>query len=133
MELSWTWLDGFAEEGGGDFGLRYGDQSIDTVSGVIGLRAQYAFKMPWGTLKPGARVEYTHDFAGSSRINLGYIDLDHLPYWLEIEPSKRNYVTLGLSLDADLPQDWTLGFDYRTAFGSDQQDHAFGLQIGKRF
>lgn len=133
VELSRTWLDGFAEEGGGDFGLRYGDQSIDTVSGVIGLRAQYAFKMPWGTLKPGARVEYTHDFAGSSRINLGYIDLDHLPYWLEIEPSKRNYVTLGLSLDADLPQDWTLGFDYRTAFGSDQQDHAFGLQIGKRF
>ncbi|MBX9452656.1 MAG: cadherin-like beta sandwich domain-containing protein [Mesorhizobium sp.] len=133
VELSRTWLDGFAEEGGGDFGLRYGDQSIDTVSGVIGLRAQYAFKMPWGTLKPGARIEYTHDFAGSSRINLGYIDLDHLPYWLEIEPSKRNYVTLGLSLDADLPQDWTLGFDYRTAFGSDQQDHAFGLQIGKRF
>src|SRR5690606_15797687 len=114
VELSRTWLDGFAEDGGGGFGLRYGDQSIDTVSGVIGLRAEYAFKTSWGSLTPGARVEYTHDFAGSSRINLGYLDLDHLPYWLDIEASNRSYMTLGLSLDAQLPQEWTLGLDYRS-------------------
>lgn len=133
IELSRTWLEGFAEDGGGGFGLRYGDQSIDTVSGVIGLRAEYAFKTNWGSLTPGARVEYTHDFAGSSRINLGYIDLDHLPYRLDIEASNRSYMTLGLSLEAQLPQDWTLGFDYRTAFGSNQRDDAFGLEIAKRF
>lgn len=133
VELSRTWLDGFSEEGGGGFGLRYGNQSIDTVSGVIGLRAQYAFKTSWGSLKPGARVEYTHDFAGSSRINIGYIDLDQLPYWLDVETSNRSYMTLGLSLEAQLPQDWTLEFDYRTAFGSDQRDHVFGLEISKRF
>ena len=133
VEMSRTWLDGFTEEGGGDFGLRYGEQSIDTVSGVIGLRAQYAFKTSWGSLTPGARVEYTHDFAGSSRIHLGYIDMDRLPYWLDIEASNRSYVTLGLSLDAELPQAWTLGFDYRTAFGNDGQDHAFGLELAKRF
>ena len=133
VEMSRTWLDGFTEEGGGDFGLRYGDQSIDTVSGVIGLRAKYAFKTGWGTLTPGARVEYTHDFAGSSRISLGYIDMDRLPYWLDIEASNRSYVTLGLSLDAELPQAWTLGFDYRTAFGNDAQEHAIGLELAKRF
>ncbi len=133
IEMSRTWLDGFAEEGGGAFGLRYGDQTIDTVSGVIGLRAEYAFKKSWGTLTPGARVEYTHDFAGSSRAHLGYIDLDHLPYWLDVEASNRSYVTLGLSLDAELPQAWTLGFDYRTAFGNARQDHTFGLKVGKRF
>ncbi len=133
IELSRTWLEGFAEDGGGGFGLRYGDQSIDTVSGVIGLRAEYAFKTNWGSLTPGARVEYTHDFAGSSRINLGYIDLDHLPYRLDIEASNRSYMTLGLSLEAQLPQDWTLGFDYRTAFGSNQRDDTFGLEIAKRF
>ncbi|MDV2968386.1 autotransporter domain-containing protein [Nitratireductor aquimarinus] len=133
IEMSRTWLDGFAEEGGGAFGLRYGDQTIDTVSGVIGLRAEYAFKRSWGTLTPGARVEYTHDFAGSSRAHLGYIDLNHLPYWLDVEASNRSYVTLGLSLDAELPQAWTLGFDYRTAFGNARQDHTFGLKVGKRF
>ncbi|WP_295808187.1 cadherin-like beta sandwich domain-containing protein [uncultured Nitratireductor sp.] len=133
VEMSRTWLDGFTEEGGGDFGLGYGEQSIDTVSGVIGIRAKYAFRTSWGTLTPGARVEYTHDFAGSSRIHLGYIDMDRLPYWLDIEASSRSYMTLGLSLDAELPQAWTLGFDYRTAFGNDSQDHAFGLEIAKRF
>ncbi|MFC3726241.1 cadherin-like beta sandwich domain-containing protein [Neoaquamicrobium sediminum] len=133
VEMSRTWLDGFTEEGGGDFGLRYGDQSIDTVSGVIGLRAKYAFKTGWGTLTPGARVEYTHDFAGSSRISMGYIDMERLPYWLDIEASNRSYVTLGLSLDAELPQAWTLGFDYRTAFGNDTQEHAIGLELARRF
>jgi uncharacterized protein YhjY with autotransporter beta-barrel domain len=133
VEISRTWLDGFTEEGGGDFGLRYGDQTIETISGVIGLRAKYAFKTGWGTLTPGARVEYTHDFAGSSRIRMGYIDMDRLPYWLDIEASNRSYVTLGLSLDADLPQAWTLGFDYRTAFGNDTQEHAIGLELAKRF
>ncbi|EKF18647.1 outer membrane autotransporter barrel domain-containing protein [Nitratireductor pacificus pht-3B] len=133
IEMSRTWLDGFAEEGGGTFGLRYGDQTIDTVSGVIGLRAEYAFKRSWGTLTPGARIEYTHDFAGSSQAKLGYIDLDHLPYWLDVEASSRSYVTLGLSLDAELPQAWTLGVDYRTAFGNARQDHTFGLKVGKQF
>ncbi len=133
VELSRTWLDGFTEEGGGAFGLRYGDQDIDTVSGVIGLRAAYAFKTGWGTLTPGARIEYTHDFAGSSRIDLGYIDLANLPYWLDIEASRRDYVTLGVSLDAELDLDWTVRFDYRTAFGNDNQDHAFGLKVGKAF
>ncbi|MBN8245636.1 autotransporter outer membrane beta-barrel domain-containing protein [Nitratireductor aquimarinus] len=103
------------------------------LASALGLRAEYAFKKSWGTLTPGARVEYTHDFAGSSRAHLGYIDLDHLPYWLDVEASNRSYVTLGLSLDAELPQAWTLGFDYRTAFGNARQDHTFGLKVGKRF
>jgi uncharacterized protein YhjY with autotransporter beta-barrel domain/predicted secreted protein len=133
VEFSRSWLDGFTEDGGGMFALRYGDQSIDTLSGVIGLRAEYTYLTEWGSLTPGVRIEYTHDFAGSSRAGLGYADLDGLPYAFEVEPTGQSYTTLGLSLDAALPHDWSLGLDYRTAFGRDQQDHAVGLQIGKRF
>ncbi|WP_273793303.1 autotransporter domain-containing protein [Brucella anthropi] len=133
VELSRTWLDGFIEDGGGAFGLRYGNQDIDTISGIVGLRAAYAFKTGWGTLTPGGRIEYTHDFAGSSRIDLGYVDLANLPYWLDIETSRRDHLTLGMSLDAELDLDWTVRFDYRTAFGNDNRDHGFGLKIGKTF
>ena len=133
VELSRTWLDGFIEDGGGAFGLRYGSQDIDTISGIVGLRAAYAFKTGWGTLTPGGRIEYTHDFAGSSRIDLGYVDLANLPYWLDIETSRRDHLTLGMSLDAELDLDWTVRFDYRTAFGNDNRDHGFGLKIGKTF
>ncbi|TKT75653.1 autotransporter outer membrane beta-barrel domain-containing protein, partial [Aquamicrobium sp. LC103] len=133
IEFSRSWLDGFTEKGSDSMALRYGDQTVDSVSGVLGLRAEYTFMLDWGTLTPGARFEYTHDFIGSSRAHLGYADLGGLPYVVEIESAEQNYATLGLSLDATLPQDWSLGFDYRTSLGRDQQDHAIGLRVGKKF
>jgi len=133
VELSRSWLDGFTEKGGGIYGLTYGDQTVDTTAGVLGMRASYAFKMDWGTLTPGARAEYTHDFAGSSRVRLGYTDIGTLPYAFEAEAVGNDYATLGLSLDAALLNDWMIGLEYRTAFGSGRQDHAVGLRIGTSF
>ncbi|MGH6760943.1 MAG: autotransporter domain-containing protein [Phyllobacterium sp.] len=133
FELSRSWLDGFAESGGGIYGLTFGDQTVDTIAGIFGIRGSYSFNMDWGTLTPGARAEFTHDFAGSSRISLGYTDIGTLPYALETDEVGADYATLGLSLDAALYNDWSLGFDYRTALGSGRQDHAVGFKIGTRF
>lgn len=83
VELSRSWLDGFTEDSGDIFALRYGDQSVDTLSGVFGVRAEYTVLTGWGALTPGLRAEYTHDFARSSGIDLSYADLDGLPYALE--------------------------------------------------
>ncbi|WP_026060306.1 autotransporter domain-containing protein [Pseudaminobacter salicylatoxidans] len=52
-------LDGLIESGGDIYGLTYGDQTIDTLSGTRGLRLEYAMPMDWGMLKPRARLEYT--------------------------------------------------------------------------
>ncbi|MEO4001766.1 putative Ig domain-containing protein [Mesorhizobium sp. CAU 1732] len=134
VEFSRSWLDGFSETGGGTFGLTYGDQTIDTLSGVLGIRANYAFQMDWGTLTPSVRAEYTHDFEGSSRASLGYSDLGGLPYSVEVDTDARDHVTLGLSLDFQFNNDWNLGFDYRTSIGgSNNQDHALGAKLGVRF
>lgn len=134
VEFSRSWLDGFTETGGGNLGLTYGDQTIDTLSGVFGMRANYAFEMDWGTLTPGVRAEYTHDFQGSSRASLGYTDLGGLPYAIEVDPDERDHVTLGLSLDFQFDNAWNLGLDYRTSFGgSGNQDHVLGAKLGVRF
>lgn len=133
FELSRSWLDGFAEKGGGMYGLTYGDQTVDAAAGVLGIRASYAFEMNWGTLTPGVRAEFTHDFAGSSRARLGYTDIGTLPYIFEAEAAGDDYATLGLSLDAALLNDWALGVEYRTALGSGRRDHAVGLKVGARF
>ena len=134
FEFSRAWLDNLVETGGGIYALTYGEQTIDTLSGVLGIRANYAFLMDWGILKPGIRVEYTHDFAGSSRASLGYADLGGLPYFVDVDPSARDYVTLGLSLDMAFGNDWSLGFDYRTSFGgSGNMDHTTGAKLGVRF
>ena len=133
-EFSRSWLDGFTETGGGIYGLTYGDQTIDTLSGVLGIRASYAIPMDWGVLKPGARAEYTHDFAGSSRASLGYTDIGGLPYSIDVRPTVRDYVTLGLSLDMQFDSGWNLGLDYRTGFGgSGNQDHTVAAKLGVRF
>jgi len=133
LEMSRSWLDGYTEEGGGIFALAYGGQKVDTLSGILGLRAEYSFDMAWGRLTPGARVEYTYDFEGSSRVGLGYADLDVLTYSFEIEPSGRDHATFGLSLDAEMGDDWSFGLDYRTSFGKDEQNHTLGGKLGRRF
>ncbi|RFC61868.1 autotransporter domain-containing protein [Fulvimarina endophytica] len=133
VELSRSWLDGFSENSAGIYALTYGDQTVDALSGVLGVRGSYAFAMDWGVLTPGFRVEYAHDFAGDSDVLLGYSDIGTTPYELTTEGSLRDATSFGLSLDADVLTDWSLGLDYRTTFGVDEQNHAFGLTIGTRF
>ncbi|MFE0015936.1 Ig-like domain-containing protein [Mesorhizobium sp. NPDC059054] len=133
LDFSRSWLDSFSERGVDAYTLKYGSQTVDTLSGVAGLRLEYAIPMDWGVLKPGARVEYTHDFEGSSRVKLGYADVEGLPYEQVTGGSGSDYVTLGASLDAALNYDWTANLDYRTAVGTGNRNHAFGLRVGKKF
>ncbi|MDW6025068.1 cadherin-like beta sandwich domain-containing protein [Mesorhizobium sp. BAC0120] len=133
FELSRSFLDSFTEDGGGIYGLAYGNQTVDTAAGVLGIRASYAIKMDWGTLTPGVRAEFTHDFAGSSHVQLGYMDIGSLPYVVDADSAGADYATLGLSMDAALLNDWSIGVEYRTALGSGRQDHALGLKVGTRF
>ncbi|WP_162130120.1 putative Ig domain-containing protein [Phyllobacterium sp. YR531] len=133
FDFSRSWLEGFTERGGNGLALEYGEQTVDTLSGILGIRFEYTMPMDWGVLKPGLRAEYTHDFEGSSRVKLGYADFGGLPYDVETESSGDDYVTFGASLDAALNSDWSANFDYRTAVGADDQNHAFGLRVAKRF
>ncbi|ATN37805.1 hypothetical protein ACO34A_29015 (plasmid) [Rhizobium sp. ACO-34A] len=128
-------LDAFSETGADMWNLTYGEQGIDTLSGTLGLRFEYAIPMDWGTLTPRGRLEYTHDFEGSSRTSLGYADTDTLPYGLDVETFSRDHLAIGLGLNAQLGDSWTLGLDYRTAFGAngENQDHTFGARLGVKF
>jgi len=135
LEASRSKLDGFTEKGGGIYTLTYGGQTVDTLSGVLGLRLEYAVPMGWGVLKPRARLEYTHDFEGSSRVSLGYTDVGTMPYGIDVDPFSRDYLTIGLGFDAQIGDGWSLGFDYRTAYGSGGagRDHTFAIKVGATF
>lgn len=131
LDFSRSWLDGFTEKG--NDALKYGDQTADTLSGIIGLRLEYTMPTDWGVLKPGAQVEYVHDFAGSSTVNLGYADIEGLPYALKTEESDSDYVTIGASLNAAFENDWTAGIDWRMAVAAEVRNYAVGLKVGKQF
>ncbi len=96
-------LDAFTEAGAGMWNLTYGEQTIDTLSGTLGLRFAYDIPTDWGIITPRGRIEYTHDFEGSSRASLGYVDLGTMPYELDFEGFSRDHVSLGLG---DRSADW---------------------------
>lgn len=136
METAWTQLNAFTETGATSYDLTFGKQTLSMLAGVVGVRAEYAFLRDWGILKARGRLEYTHDFTGSSLASMGYADLKNgLPYTLGINVFTRDYVAVGLGFDAPVGNGATLGFDYTTALGfqGTTQIHNFALRLGVKF
>ncbi|MBS9721441.1 putative Ig domain-containing protein [Tianweitania sp. BSSL-BM11] len=129
-------LDAYSENGAGIFNLRFGEQQVTTSSALIGLRLEKEISRPWGTLTPKGRIEYSHDFDGSSRVDLGYADLgDNLPYSLDADVFSKDNITLGLGIDAQFATGWGLGLNYNTEFGTNgnAQDHRIEAKVSKQF
>ena len=135
IEASHSKLKSFSETGGGIYNLTYGDQSIDSLSAVIGARVEYTFPMHWGLLKPQARLEFAHDFEGASRATLGYRDIGDLPYGIDVEPFSRDRLQLELGIEAQLNNGWNLGANYKPALGTNgnERNHVFGVQLSTQF
>ncbi|GHD20829.1 hemagglutinin [Tianweitania populi] len=129
-------LDAYSENGAGIFNLRFGEQQVTTSSALIGLRLEKDINRLWGTLTPKGRIEYSHDFDGSSRVGLGYADLgDNLPYSLDADVFSKDNITLVLGIDAQFATGWALGLTYKTEFGTNgnAQDHRIEAKVSKRF
>lgn len=127
-------LDGFTETGGDIYNLTFGKQTVDTLSGTLGLRIENNIPTSWGLLTPRARFEYTHDFAGSSRVSLGYADIGTTPYALDADAFSNDYLSIGLGVDAQIGG-IAFGLNYSTAVGSngDSQDHTIAARIGMKY
>ncbi|HEV2503261.1 MAG TPA: autotransporter domain-containing protein [Mesorhizobium sp.] len=136
MSASRSSLDGFSENSAAWSAIRYGDQAIDTFTGLVGLRLGYAMPTDWGVFTPKLRLEYGHDFASASSLALSYANLTGSPsYLLQTAGSARDHATITLGADMQVGQDWTLGADYgftidgRSGVGPQQ----FRLQVGAKF
>lgn len=127
-------LAAFAETGAGMWNLTFAEQDISTLEGTLGLRLAYDVPLPQGVFTARGWFEYNHEFTAPARAELGYSDLGTTPYALELGSHSRDRIAVGTGFDARVGADWTLSFDYRTAFSMDgaSQDHAFGVHLGKR-
>jgi uncharacterized protein YhjY with autotransporter beta-barrel domain len=128
-------LDAFAETGADWANLRYGSQTLDSLTGSIGMRVEYAMPMEWGVFSPKARVEYGHDFAGDSRVALSYADQVDRSYNLTTDGTGSDYVNLDFGADFKIGHEWTFGLDYGATLaqsgGSVPQE--VRINIGARF
>ena len=127
LSVSQSTLDQFSESGAGINALTYFEQTVTTVSGTLGLRAEYTQKTKWGTFLPFARVEYQHDFNGQSNAGLAYADLASSgpAYYVPGTPFGRDRVQIGLGTKFRTGP-LTFGLDYNVMTGMG------GLQQGVR-
>ncbi|MFX3575933.1 putative Ig domain-containing protein [Ralstonia mannitolilytica] len=127
LSVSQSTLDQFTESGAGLNALTYFDQTVTTVSGTLGLRAEYTQKTKWGTFLPFARVEYQHDFNGQSNAGLAYADLASAgpAYYVPGTPFGRDRMQIGLGTKFRTGP-LTFGLDYSVMAGMG------GLQQGIR-
>jgi uncharacterized protein with beta-barrel porin domain len=124
-------LDGFAERSGGSGALRYGRQTLRTLTAVLGLRGEYTLLVPWGVLSPRAKVEYRHDFAGSNVQRLGYADLGQ-DYALAVDPTTGDYVAFSLGALTSVRR-WTLGLEYRGTLAKKESSNGIAASVSKKF
>ncbi|MDE2201974.1 MAG: putative Ig domain-containing protein [Burkholderiaceae bacterium] len=127
LSVSQSTLDQFTESGASINALTYFDQTVTTVSGTLGLRAEYTQKTKWGTFLPFARVEYQHDFNGQSNAGLAYADLASAgpAYYVPGTPFGRDRMQIGLGTKFRTGP-LTFGLDYSVMAGMG------GLQQGVR-
>jgi outer membrane autotransporter protein len=102
---------------------------------VLGVRAKYTWLTTWGAIVPRLRVEYNHDFNGSSAITLNYADTPFgQTFGLTTTPAQRDRVTLGLGTDFLLGDGLRLAADYRDEVDFlGAQWHLFKLRLDARF
>ncbi|MHA6643712.1 autotransporter domain-containing protein [Mesorhizobium sp. A623] len=126
-------LSGFSETGGGIYGLSYGDQTVTSISSVVGVRAEYDIIKPWGVLTPSIRAEYRHDFVGDSDVSLGYTDVGTKTYRAEIKGRGKDSVTVGVGLKAKVSKGWTIESTLSTTIGNGKPSYRIGVQATYKF
>jgi uncharacterized protein YhjY with autotransporter beta-barrel domain len=128
-------LNGYSEAGGGVYGLTYGDQKVSSISGVVGVRLEKDFEQNWGTLTPSARVEYRHDFVGSSIVHMGYTDVGATPYKAKVPGSGRDSVTVGVGVKAKIKKapGWSIEGTLSHDFGGGHQSTYVGVRVTYEF
>ncbi|MGG1945749.1 putative Ig domain-containing protein [Trinickia sp. NRRL B-1857] len=127
-------LHAFTENGAGIDALTYFGQTVDTVSGTLGLRTEYARPTRWGVLLPYARIEFQHDFARQSTAGLAYADLASAgpAYYVTGTPFGSNRTQVGVG--AKFAAGTTLfGLGYDALFGAHSLDQGVRVWFSSAF
>jgi uncharacterized repeat protein (TIGR01451 family) len=135
INAAWLTLNSFTETGGLGGALNYSSQSANFVTSVLGLRGKYLFLTDSGAIAPRFRVEYNHDFHGTSDIALRYADsLSGPSFNLSTAPQQRDRMTFGLGSDFIFSQQLKLGAEYQHDIDTlGAQWHRFKLRLDGRY
>jgi uncharacterized protein YhjY with autotransporter beta-barrel domain len=118
------------ETGAGAFDLSYARQSTQSTSLSLGLRAETAHEMDFGSAMPRMRIEFKHDFKGEQQASVAYADLPTTSYAITSTTTNLNSLLFGLGSDFLLHNGLRLSLDYqmeRTSMHDNSQAVLFKL------
>ncbi|WP_273795214.1 autotransporter outer membrane beta-barrel domain-containing protein, partial [Brucella intermedia] len=136
LDVVHTSLDAFDEAGAGIFNLAFDNQDVGLLSATIGIRSEYSVPVNWGALKLRGVLEYSHDYASASQARIGYVDLSGFtPYAIDADASYRDRVKIGAGVDSRIGDNWSLGLDYSTEFGTANGalQHSYKWKLSRQF
>ncbi len=127
-------LDAYTEQGDALYALRYDPQTIQTTTGALGLRLDWSLKRDFGVLRPMLRVEYRHDFQGTSATTMRYADMIGPLYRSSVGVQSRNHTLLGVGLETQNDNGLRLRIEYQNMFeSSTSSNQSVLLHLEKSF
>jgi len=129
-----TRIDAFAETGAGVLNATYSGQTVDSLLSVLGFRGDRAFSSEYGIISPHLRIEYNHEFIGTSGANVGFANGAASGFRVNGYPMSRNFWTLGGGVSFLTVNAISFFFDYDALVGyTNQTNHSFTLGGSARF
>lgn len=135
LDVASARLDRYTEQGDAIYALTYGNQMVKTTTASIGMRMNYLIKEDYGTVMPQLRLEYGHDFQGSSQATMSYADLLAGPiYRAQVDQLTQNHFLIGLGMNWELVRQLSLRLEYeREINAGDQNDQSILINVQKKF
>ena len=134
VAYSQSTLDAYTETGGGMWTLTYQSQKIRSLTGALGLKADYRYTVSVGELTPRLRLEYSHDFEGADSAGVQYADWQNGPvYRLAVDGLDRDMTRIELGVDLRLKTGLRLGLDFDNTLAPNSESHGLRLSIESAF
>jgi outer membrane lipase/esterase len=129
-------VDGFDEQGGAGMAVGFGDQTVESVTSVLGAQLSYAVSTVKGVFTPYIHGEWRHEFEDSGRVIpvrfLGNTSSPSLTFGTLTDSPDRNYFNLGAGVSATFAHGISGFLNYDTLLGYSRiTSHA--LMAGARF
>lgn len=135
IQSAWTQLEAFVERDAGGSNLAYSSQSLNMVSGALGVRSQYALALNSGGIRFHNRLEYNQQISDAGEGRVGYASVSDSSYVLTTRSLSEKVIAVELGADLQLPWLVTPGLAYQGNFGLENhfREHGVVLQFTSSF
>jgi outer membrane autotransporter protein len=113
-------VDSFKEQGGDGWAMRFGDQTVESVTTTLGSQISYALSTQWGVFLPNVRGEWHHQYKDNSRtIAVAFLGdrTSGLVFDTVTDDPDRNYFTVGTGVSGTFAKGVTAFLNYDTLLG----------------